>query len=147
MTDNGATEIPGSSYDSPVVFLGSSIRHWWKKTEDGKTLHETPAFKAYSSFREYVRGVLAGNGFMVYSPHLALKGNWNEEAGTEINDFALSKSHAFVAIRITGVEQVGTDHEEFQAFELGLPTFTIKYPPRVCDLSNVLDQMDKALKK
>lgn len=124
--DNGATEIPGTTYDSRVVFLGSPIRHWWTKTPDGKTLHETPQFEEYARFREELRTVLSEH-FLVYSPHLSLKGPWNETVGNLINNTALIHSDVFVRIAVPNAEAKGTDREEAIARAAGLPVFKIDY--------------------
>lgn len=119
--DNGATEIPGTSYSSKVVFLGSPIRYWWTKIDSvfGPTLHETPRFKVYAEIRQQVRNELA-KFFLVYSSHLALKGPWNEEVGNAINDGALAKCHAFFRIHVIDsdgvhVPAIGTSREQFWA--------------------------------
>lgn len=140
--DNGATEVYGTTHDSKVVFLGSPIRYWWT-VEDGHTLHETYRYKLYADFREGVRNMLSQE-FMVYSPHLALRGPWNEMRGTALNDFALMQSDAFVQID-AGVPMLGTDHERELAENEGIPVYTIHYGRHPSDLGVVFQQMKEDL--
>jgi len=104
------------------VFLGSPIRHWWTKTDNEKTLHETDLYREYAEFRDNVREGLAKT-FLVYSPHLAVKGPWNEYVGNAINNMALLHSDAFVGLCMQGVGAEGTARERAIARAANIPTF------------------------
>jgi hypothetical protein len=140
--DNGATEVPGTSQEGPVVFLAGPIRYWWGKDEKGRDRRESEQFKLYSNFRSYIRDRLGGE-FMVYAPHLALYGPWNKIVGNEINNYALICSNAFVRIGVPDVPADGTDDEESQAKAIGIPTFSITMP-NYADIPVIISQI-KAL--
>lgn len=117
--ENGATEVFGTSNNSLFVFLGGPIRNWWKPGMWGSREH-----KLYTTKRDYVRTELSAD-FMVYAPHLALRGPWDER-GQLLNDFAVTQCDAFVWLRMDGVTATGTELEQALAVSLRIPTFMIQ---------------------
>lgn len=114
--ENGATEIPGTSNDSLFVFLAGPIRHWW-------SLPDVSGKDQYFNHREIAHQVLSED-FLVYSPHRAWRGPWNEVA-QQVNDHALGLCHAFVYLHVPGIVASGTEAECALANELGIPVLKI----------------------
>lgn len=108
--DNGATEIPGTSNDSLMVFLAGPIRHWWTPGVENSRLH-----RLYCKTRDYVHLELSAD-FLVYSPHRAWRGPWDKRAQF-INDAAVRTADVFVWLRVDGVLAHGTDEELWLAHE------------------------------
>lgn len=101
---NGATEVPGTSHDATFVFLAGPIRHWWGEGQWNSTTHQQ-----YTYVRDYAHEVFSED-FLVYAPHRAWRGPWNEVA-QQVNDLAVDSCHAFVYFQIEGVVAKGTDAE------------------------------------
>lgn len=101
---NGATEVPGTSNDSVFVFLAGPIRHWWFPG-----MWNTSDHQKYTLIRDYAHDVFSED-FLVYAPHRAWRGPWNEVA-QEVNDLAVRKCHVFVYLTGHGIVATGTDAE------------------------------------
>lgn len=115
---NGATEVPGTSADATFVFLASPIRGWW-----APGMWESPLHVAYTSFRDAVHDRLSSD-FLVYAPHRAWRGPWNEVA-QRVNDAAVLSCHALVYLNVPGMIAEGTRSETELAAEHGIPTFRL----------------------
>lgn len=112
--DNGATEVPGTSADALFVFLAGPIRHWWAEGQWGSTRHGI-----YVAFRDMVHGDLSEE-FLVYAPHRAWRGPWNEVA-QRVNDSAVQSCHALVDNDADPLVRIG---EFLDGFESDLPAMT-----------------------
>lgn len=112
---NGATEIPGSSHDALFVFLAGPIRCWWAPGMWGSPAHAT-----YTTFRDLVHAELSAD-FLVYAPHRAWRGPWNE-AAQRVNDHAIALSDALVWLDVPGQVADGTAAEVDLARRALVPT-------------------------
>jgi hypothetical protein len=106
--------------ESKCVFLAGPIEFWWNTPSEPDRWNSMEAVK-YRWHRDAVRDFFVARHFLVYMPHEAFKGDWNEKM-QPVNDFVLSKSDIFVNMKplhIPGLIANGTDHEEELARELG----------------------------
>lgn len=115
---NGATEIPGTSADALFVFLAGPIRHWW-----APGMWDSLEHQAYTAFRTLVHYELSAD-FLVYAPHLAWRGPWNEGAQA-VNNAAVAACDALVWLDIPGVVAAGTAAEVATAERAGIVTHRI----------------------
>lgn len=116
--------------ESKAVFLAGPIEWWWDTPEEPHRFYSSDAIQ-YRRHRDAVRDFFVDRHFLVYCPHTAFKGDWNEKM-QPVNDFVLSKSDIFVNMKpldIPGLVCNGTDHEEDLAWKLG--KIIIPIPPVV----------------
>ncbi len=118
--ENGATEIPGTSNDSLMVFLGGPIRYWWGEGK-GTQLHSR-----YMMLREATHRSLS-NDYLVYAPYRALRGPWDARA-QHINDAAIFECDALVAMTVEGIPAEGTEEEFTLAQGFHKTALTIRVP-------------------
>lgn len=85
------------------VILVGPIKAWWD--EWGSERHN-----AYTAWRELVSVSLVDAGVLVYRPHEAWKGNW-DEAAQAVNDAAIAVCDLVVNLTPEGVPSKGTDDE------------------------------------
>lgn len=111
---------PPADYPSPIIVLGGAIRAWW---DDG---WETDAHWAYVEWRKVVTQALIDAGYLVYRPHEAFKGTWNERAQA-VNNAAIAAADLFLDISPLDVPSEGTEREI--VFAIGVGTPVIKSPP------------------
>jgi hypothetical protein len=95
-----------------IVVEAGPIKHWWDENWD------TPAHKAYDEWREMVSAGLVEAGYLVYRPHHAFKGPWDERAQS-VNDMALRVADAVINLTPPGVPSLGTDGEVLYAASFG----------------------------
>lgn len=94
------------------VFLAGPIDYWWNEN------WETPAHIAYMEWRTYIHKRLVEAGHVVYSPHNAIKGAW-DEAMQAINDTAIHVCDVLIYLTPYGIPAHGTDDEVVVARLLG----------------------------
>lgn len=110
----------GDSYmDSKVAFLCGPIEYWWNTQDDPHRFNSFPA-AMYRIHRDKVRDTLVRHNFLVYSPHGAFKGPWNERM-QGLNDYALERSDVVINMSPPHIPGKGTAHETAYAIELGIP--------------------------
>lgn len=116
---------------SRTVFLGGPIEHWWN-TEENPDMWHSPLAVAYRKWRDILNQAFVDKGYLVYRPHEAFKGPWNEKMQT-VNDYVLGHSDAFVNMTPTGYDIValGTDHETQQAVWKKVPVFHAPFPHNI----------------
>jgi hypothetical protein len=73
-----------------------------------------------------VESLFVEAGFLVYKPHRAFSGRWNERF-QGVNDHVLGLVDAVVYMTPDGIPALGTDHEVAYAKSLGKPIFHL--PP------------------
>lgn len=95
-----------------VVMLAGPIKHWWDDNWG------TPAHLRYVAWREKLNDALVAAGYLVYRPHEAFKGAWNENAQV-VNDAILRVADAVLNLSPEGVPSEGTDAELAMCAELG----------------------------
>jgi hypothetical protein len=94
------------------VFLAGPIDYWWNEN------WETPAHLQYLSWRKFVNQALVEAGHLVYRPHEAIKGAWDESMQA-VNDLAIEICDIFVYLTPVGVPAYGTEAEKNTARRLG----------------------------
>ncbi|HEX5447972.1 MAG TPA: hypothetical protein VFW90_02110 [Candidatus Saccharimonadales bacterium] len=87
-----------------IVMEAGPIKHWWDENWD------TPEHWIYDNWREAVSSGLVDANFLVYRPHHAMKGVWDDRAQA-INDTALRISDVVLNLTPPGVPSLGTDGE------------------------------------
>lgn len=115
---------------SRIVNVIGPIETWWDTEENPNRFNSYEA-RRYRQWREAVCRELA-KYFLVYRPHEAFKGSWNEKAQA-VNDAGIKISDFIVNLKPDGVEALGTDHEEEFAKQVGKHVFYA--PPPVLDHS------------
>lgn len=112
---------------SRCVFLGGPIEHWWDTPENPDMFNSFLA-RAYRLHRELLNRAFVEAGYLVYRPHEAFKGPWNEKM-QDVNDYILERCDAFVNMTppSLGIVALGTDHEVRQAGRLGVPVFNAPF--------------------
>jgi len=121
---------------STIVALIGPIEYWWNTPDDPDRFNSRPAVE-YRAWRIMLRDYLVSNGYLVYSPHLAFLGNWDERAQAH-NDFIVGVSDVVVCMRPFGIPGKGTDHELELARKLGKP---VVYAPPGTDLQDFMAVM------
>lgn len=74
----------------------------------------------YRRHREFLGRELVAAGLLVYRPHEAFKGTWDERAQA-LNDVMVQISDVIVCMRPDGIPGQGTDHELDLAKKSGKP--------------------------
>jgi len=115
--DNGATEVPGTSHNSLMIFLAGPIRYWWTPG-----VRDTRICRLYLAKREEIFYALSED-YLVYAPHRAIRGPWDKRAQI-INDAAVYRCDAFVNLN-AGVPMDGTKEERSIAVEFKIPIFEV----------------------
>ena len=120
--------------ESKSVFLCGPIEYWWDTPEDPRRFNSYEAIR-YREHRDAVRDFLVARHFLVYSPHAAFKGDWNEKM-QPVNDYVLGLCDIVVNLKpkhIDGMVANGTDHEWELARKLG--KVRIELPPVKTDFT------------
>jgi nucleoside 2-deoxyribosyltransferase len=104
-----------------LVMLAGPIKIWWA---DGMWDH--PAHDQYTEWRDAVRVACIKAGFLVYSPHRAWQGAWNEAAQL-VNDKAIEVADVMLDLTPDGIPAEGTDAETAYASAVGTPV--VAAPP------------------
>jgi hypothetical protein len=112
---HGAIQVDLPRVQPLVVMLAGPIKVWWQDGMWGTELHDT-----YTQWRDAVRVACVKAGFLVYSPHRAWQGAWNENA-QRINDMAIEASDVVLNLTPAGVPADGTDAEIAYADKVGTP--------------------------
>ena len=110
---------------SVIVALVGPIEWWWN-TEDDPARFHSPAAVHYRDWRERLSRYLVDQGFLVFRPHEAFKGTWDERAQI-FNDHMVEIADVIVNMRPSGIPGKGTDHELELAEKLGKPM--VEAPP------------------
>lgn len=87
-----------------IIMLAGPIKHWWDENWD------TPQHWQYADWRDRVSSSLVDNGYLVYRPHEAFKGRWDERAQS-VNDLILRTADVILNMTPEGVPSLGTDGE------------------------------------
>ena len=104
---------------STIVVLIGPIEYWWDTPEEPDRFLSAPAV-VYREWRIRLRDFLVDHGYLVYSPHEAFKGNWDERAQAH-NDFIIGIADIVINMRPLGIPGKGTDRELELAAHLGKP--------------------------
>lgn len=114
----------GKLGEAPVVMLCGPIAYWWDT--DTYQHWDLPEHWHYVAWREALNDALVEAGYLVYRPHEAFKGTWNNRM-QEMNNIVLSLSDFIINMQPNGTWSAGTDEEMIEAKLLGKPVF--KAPP------------------
>lgn len=87
-----------------IIMLAGPIKHWWDENWD------TPQHWQYAEWRDRVSSSLVDDGYLVYRPHEAFKGRWDERAQS-VNDLILRTADVILNMTPDGVPSLGTDGE------------------------------------
>ena len=120
--------------ESKAVFLCGPIEWWWNTEDDPNRFQSYEAMR-YREHRDAVRDFFVQRHFLVYSPHSAFKGDWNEKM-QPVNDYVLGLCDIVVNLKpkhIDGIVAKGTDHEWELARKLG--KVRIELPPLTADMA------------
>jgi len=118
---------------SIITTLIGPIEYWWDTPDDPDRFNSQPAVE-YRAWREILNDFLVREGFLVYRPHEAFKGPWDERAQIH-NDFIISISDVIICMRPEGIPGKGTDHELYEAARLKKP---VLYAPPGTDLQGLM---------
>lgn len=111
-----------------IIFLAGPIDYWWNEN------WHRPAHLDYMKWRQCVNDSLVEAGHLVYRPHEAIKGAWDERMQA-VNDKALELCDVFVYLTPPGVPAYGTQAEHNVAHAYGK---RIEWAPP-WDISNIGD--------
>jgi hypothetical protein len=123
-----------------IIMLAGPIKHWWDENWD------TPEHWHYVAWRDQVGEALVKSGYLVYRPHEAFKGAWDERAQS-VNDMVLRISDVILNLTPPGVPSLGTDGEVKYAANYG--KLIIPAPPTanfdqgIEDLLSLLANIEK----
>ena len=119
-SENGATEVPGTSNSSLFVFLAGPIRYWWTPG-----LEESYLYKTYSNMRDNLHEQLSKE-FLVYAPHRAWRGPWDERAQA-LNDNVIRACDAVVYLDHPHIPAAGTSREREIAVSYKIPCLRVRF--------------------
>jgi hypothetical protein len=111
--------------ESQSVFLCGPIEWWWD-TEDEPDRFNSWESREYRRHRDSVRDFFVARHYLVYSPHAAFKGDWNEKM-QPVNDYVLSLCDIVVNLSPPDVPGEGTAHEWELAHKLD--KIMVEIPP------------------
>lgn len=101
---------------STLIVLGGPIGHWWGENFEGSLAQR------YRAGRQTMSDFLVSRGYLVYRPHEAFKGAW-DDFGQYVNDEAVRRCKVFIDMTPfdgeTRVPSPGTDHERREAKKYG----------------------------
>lgn len=117
---------------STIVALVGPIEYWWNTPDDPARFHSPEAVR-YRDWRERLSRFLVDSGRLVFRPHEAFKGPWDERAQV-FNDHMVEISDVIVNMRPPGIPGRGTDHELELAESLGKP---IIWAPPGCSMTEL----------
>lgn len=103
--NHGAIQVEKATRKPFMAVLAGPIAFWW---EEGQW--DTPLHDEYIKWRDAVESHYVRKGWLVYSPHKALRGAWWEGAQA-INDAAIRQADALVVLTPPGVPAHGTAKE------------------------------------
>lgn len=116
------------------IFIAGPVEHWWAEN------WHTPEHYAYIEWRNKVSAMLVESGHLVFRPHEAIKGAWDESMQA-VNDHALYLVDVVIVLTPPGVPAYGTAAET--ALARGWGKQVRKAPPGdtsdIRDLINILD--------
>lgn len=116
------------------VFLAGPIDYWWNEN------WESPAHIEYVEWRKTVNKMLVEAGHLVYRPHEAIKGAWDESMQA-VNDLAISLCDVFVYLTPPNVPAYGTEAERKQAEARGLEVLHAP-PGSAFEIRNLIVPLD-----
>lgn len=104
---------------STIAALIGPIEWWWDTPEEPNRF-ESDRARAYRSWRGLVNDRLVEAGWLVYRPHEAFKGTWDNRA-QKANDAQIEVADIVICLRPPGIPGKGTDAELHLAAKLGKP--------------------------
>ncbi len=96
------------------IFLAGPVDYWWNEN------WESPQHIQYMKWRDYISKLMVEAGHLVYHPHRAWKGAWDESAQA-VNDAALDVCDEFVYLTPLDVPAYGTMAEKIKFQSSGKP--------------------------
>lgn len=129
-----------STGHSTCIFLGGPIEYWWDTPEEPNRFNSEQAV-SYRGHRETLGHILVNEGYLVYRPHEAFKGPWDERM-QDLNDLVIPRVDIFVNMKpywMRWQECPGTSHEVDLALQHGIP---LVHAPQGRAGSAVLQELD-----
>jgi hypothetical protein len=105
---------PPQSWDSKLIVIAGAIKYWWDENWD------LPEHWEYVKWRNEVSDALVKAGYLIYRPHEAFKGTWNQKAQA-VNDMAISSADLLLVLSAENIPSDGTDDEISYAERVGVP--------------------------
>jgi hypothetical protein len=121
-----------------IIMLAGPIKAWWDDNWN------TPEHWFYALWRERVNTELVKSYYLVYRPHEAFQGSWDERAQS-INDFVLRTCDVVLNLTPPGVPSLGTDGEVLYAENFGKTIIDVPPPASVDDFERALIEMNQKL--
>jgi len=117
-----------------IITVVGPIDFWWHEN------WESPKHLAYMDWRNHISKALVEAGHLVYHPHNAFKGAWDERAQI-VNDVAIVHSDLLINLRPEGVPAYGTEAEVKMAEEYGIPVLAAP-PGNYLNIENLIKPLD-----
>lgn len=136
-----AKTVLGKLGEAPVVMLCGPIAHWWDEN------WETKEHWDYVAWRNFLSDELVKAGYLVYRPHEAFKGTWNNKM-QGVNNYVLNLCD-FILNLNPGVPSDGTDEELIECVRLDKIVIDAPPPAKYLwfnALYELLDQLSNASK-
>lgn len=121
-----------------IIMLAGPIKAWWDENWN------TPEHWHYALWRERVGTEMVKSYHLVYRPHEAFQGSWDERAQS-INDFILRTADVIFNLTPPGVLSEGTDGEVLYARNFGKTIIDAPPPERVEDFERALIELNMKL--
>lgn len=103
-----------------LIALIGPIEYWWDTPDDPNRFMSKAAVE-YRHHRDLLSNMLTSAGYLVYRPHEAFKGGWDERAQV-INDAAIQNADLVINMTPRDIPTgKGTGHEIEVARERGIP--------------------------
>lgn len=136
----------GKLGEAPVVMLCGPIAYWWDT--DTYRHWELPEHWEYVAWREALNDALVEAGYLVYRPHEAFKGTWNNRM-QGLNNVVLSLADFIINMQPDGTWSEGTDEEMVECEKLGKKVFYAPPPAHRSEwpwaIKNLLEELVLAL--
>ena len=123
---------------SGIAMLAGPIKAWWDENWN------TTEHWRYALWRERVNTELVKSYWLVYRPHEAFQGTWDERAQS-INDFVLRTADVIINLTPPGVPSMGTDGEVLYAKNFDKPIIEVPAPERIEDFERALIELNQKL--
>lgn len=133
----------GKLGEAPVVMLCGPIAYWWDT--DTYQHWDLPEHWHYVAWREALNDALVDAGFLVYRPHEAFKGTWNDKM-QGINNQVLELSDVIINMTPEDVWSNGTDEEMAECIRQAKQVYHLP-PPEKSHFETVLRDFVDHLRK
>lgn len=134
----------GKLGEAPVVMLCGPIAYWWDT--DTYQHWNLPEHWHYVAWRDALNDALVEAGYLVYRPHEAFKGTWNNRM-QGVNNIVLALSDFIINMQPDGTWSEGTDEEMREVARLGKKVFNAPPPASKDEWPWAIKTLLEALRK